>query len=213
MSEENGKKESKLGVFSRRKLFSTVGFGSLFLTLGGVTTGILSYIFPRLNLEPSTKVAVGRPEDFQVGEMKMIDSAQVFIFYESFKDVDGNEHQGFQAVSTICTHLGCTYKPFRQEDPKTYGCGVYAHCPCHGSVFCRDGKNVGGPAPRPLPFFKMELSPDGRIMVDKGAVALTDELSKASGEGVAHDLYLEPGSGKMIAANAYPTGEGTDFSA
>lgn len=196
-------KERRFALFSRRKFFSVLGFGSLFLSLGGIATGALAYIFPRLNLEPSKKMALGRPADFQPGQMKLIESAQIFVFHDK---------AGLQAVSAVCTHLGCSYKPFRSEDSQEYGCSVYAHCPCHGSIFCRDGKNAGGPAPRPLPFYKLELSPDGRILVDKGFSQLGDELSRASGEGVAHNLYLDLQSGQMVAG-PYPTGEDTDFSA
>ena len=202
MSEAN-KKERGFTLFSRRKFFSVLGFGSLFLSLGGIATGALAYVFPRLNLEPSRKMALGRPQDFQLGQMKLIESARVFVFHDK---------EGMQAVSAVCTHLGCSYKPFRPENPEDYGCPVYAHCPCHGSIFCRNGKNVGGPAPRPLPFYKLELSADGRILVDKGVNELGDELSRASGEGVAHNLYLDVRSGQMVAG-PYPTGEGTDFSA
>jgi len=202
LSEAN-KKERGFTLFSRRKFFSALGFGSLFLSLGGIATGALAYIFPRLNLEPSRKMALGRPQDFLPGQMKLIESAQVFVFYDK---------AGLQAVSAVCTHLGCSYKPFRPENVDDYGCPVYAHCPCHGSVFCRDGKNVGGPAPRPLPFYKLELSPNGRILVDKSVNELSDELSRASGEGVAHNLYLDVQSGQLVAG-PYPTGEDTDFSA
>ncbi|GAA4215937.1 QcrA and Rieske domain-containing protein [Actinocatenispora rupis] len=43
--------------------------------------------------------------------------------------------------SAICTHQGCTVAPAGKE----------LHCPCHGSVYqATTGKNVSGPAPRPL---------------------------------------------------------------
>lgn len=46
------------------------------------------------------------------------------------------------AFSAICTHMGCTVAPAGKE----------LHCPCHGSVYqATTGRNVGGPAPRPLP--------------------------------------------------------------
>jgi len=199
--EREFKRDNALGFFSRRKLFSTLGFGSMFLAFGAVANGILAFIFPRLNMEPSSTVAVGRPEDYQVGTMKLVSGAQVYIF---------RDEAGFQAVSGICTHLGCAYKPFREAETDQYGCPVVAHCPCHGSVFCRDGEHVGGPAPRPLPFFRMELSPDGRLMVNKGYSELTDALSQASGEGVAHNLYFDPDQGAMVEG-PYPTGEGTTF--
>jgi len=219
LSEDNNRRETKAGFFSRRKLFSVLGFGSLFAALGALSNGIVAVIFPRLNFEPSLKMSVGRPTDFQTGQMKLIDTAQVYIFKDS---------EGLQAVSAVCTHLGCTYKPFGKtgvpdhrecraqdlgvDDPNAPVVEVFSFCPCHGSVFCRTGEHVGGPAPRPLPFYKLEMTADGRIIVDKAANDLTDGLSRASGEGVAHNLYLDEASGQMVSG-PYPTGEETDFSA
>lgn len=46
------------------------------------------------------------------------------------------------AFSAKCTHMGCTVAP----------AGAQLKCPCHGSVYdALTGKNVSGPAPRPLP--------------------------------------------------------------
>ena len=43
------------------------------------------------------------------------------------------------------------------------------HCPCHGSKFYGDGTNYAGPAPRPLDWVKIEVSPeDGKLVVDLG---------------------------------------------
>lgn len=49
--------------------------------------------------------------------------------------------------SPICPHLGCHYNWFAEADKFI--------CPCHGSVFSKEGKVLGGPAPRgldPLPY-------------------------------------------------------------
>lgn len=49
----------------------------------------------------------------------------------------------FLALSAICTHQGCVIAPSR----------VGFLCPCHGSSYDAEGRNTGGPAPRPLPRF------------------------------------------------------------
>lgn len=45
------------------------------------------------------------------------------------------------AFTAICTHMGCTVAPAGKE----------LKCPCHGSVYdAFTGKNISGPAPKPL---------------------------------------------------------------
>jgi menaquinol-cytochrome c reductase iron-sulfur subunit len=40
-------------------------------------------------------------------------------------------------------------------------------CPCHGSTYSGDGGNVSGPAPRPLAWYHLSVSPDdGQLVVD-----------------------------------------------
>jgi len=67
--------------------------------------------------------------------------------------------QGFYALSTICTHLGCT--------PNWLSAEQKFKCPCHGSGYYITGVNFEGPAPRPLERFQIGLTDDGQIVVDK----------------------------------------------
>lgn len=180
---------------SRRRLLTQLGLGSLALAAGGVAASAGAYLLPQLNFEPSPVFSVGRPEDYQIGSMTLFEAQALFIFRDQI---------GFQAVSDICTHLGCAYKPYGAPDGQFNA--VHAHCPCHGSVFRRDGVMLAGPAPRPVPFFQLSLTPDGRIEVDKSVFRPSDELSRASGEGIGHDLYLDPDSGRLVTG-PLPSGE------
>ena len=64
---------------------------------------------------------------------------------------------GVYAISIVCTHLGCIVKPTANG----------FECPCHGSVFARDGSVVKGPAPRALSWVSVSVSPAG-VVVDEG---------------------------------------------
>jgi menaquinol-cytochrome c reductase iron-sulfur subunit len=44
--------------------------------------------------------------------------------------------------SPVCTHLGCYFQWNEQTG--------HFECPCHASVFSREGRVLAGPAPRPL---------------------------------------------------------------
>jgi len=58
---------------------------------------------------------------------------------------------GFVIFSPICPHLGCRF---------AWNANMNRFlCPCHGSVYTRDGEHVAGPAPRgldPLPLRERE---------------------------------------------------------
>jgi len=57
------------------------------------------------------------------------------------------DQSGLYALSLVCTHLGCSVT-------------VSAHelaCPCHGSIFDRQGRVLKGPADRPLARLKVEV--------------------------------------------------------
>ncbi|MEX2370477.1 MAG: Rieske (2Fe-2S) protein [Bacteroidales bacterium] len=55
----------------------------------------------------------------------------------------------YVALSSICTHQGCTigYNPSSNSLP----------CPCHGSIFDIDGSVLSGPAPTPLKIYETTL--------------------------------------------------------
>lgn len=133
----------------------------------GVLAGIWPYIrslFPNVLYEPPSRFKVGRPDQFSDG-ITFLEDRRIYIFREG---------SAFHCVSGVCTHLGCTvkYSPFRQERDLTvrdisYRSKGEFHCPCHGSKFYDEGTNYAGPAPRPLKWYLLEISPeDGQLVVN-----------------------------------------------
>src|SRR5262245_543444 len=120
-------------------------------TLGLWTLGTLRFMMPNVLTEPSSKVKVGLPESYEEGKV-----------VEKFKDqniwVVRNEGKIY-ALSTTCTHLGCT--PNWLESAQKF------KCPCHGSGFYISGINFEGPAPRPLERWGVSVGDDGQVVVDK----------------------------------------------
>lgn len=68
-----------------------------------------------------------------------------------------NMNEGLTAIYQKCVHLGCKV-PWCQSSQ-------WFECPCHGSKYNRVGEKTGGPAPRGLDHFPMEISGDS-ITID-----------------------------------------------
>ncbi len=63
------------------------------------------------------------------------------------------------ALSPICKHQGCTV----DIEPDRLA------CPCHGSLYGRDGRVLRGPTQAPLDRFPTTVTPDGMLLIDIGA--------------------------------------------
>jgi cytochrome b6-f complex iron-sulfur subunit len=130
----------------RRSLF-TIGC----ISIGAATTGFLAatfrFLVPNVLYEPSRRFDIGAPSDFPPGSVTFLPDRRLYVF---------NGTDGFYAVSSICTHLGCNVKRG----------GPGFACPCHGSQFNENGQVVHGPAPKPLPWYALSLSPRTQLVVD-----------------------------------------------
>lgn len=149
---------------SRRSFLKTVGIGAVLLALGGQLYAMLRSLLPNVLYEPSKRFKVGAMDKFTDGGT-FLEDKRLFVF---------REKNNFHAISASCTHLGCTVKMVKLNQPKKVTVGgkeieeqVEFHCPCHGSKYYGDGTNYAGPAPKPLDYFKLDLSPDdGQLIVD-----------------------------------------------
>lgn len=149
---------------TRRTFLKTMGVSAVLVALGGQLFAMLRSLFPNVLYEPPQKFKVGALGKFTDGGT-FLEDKRLFIFRE--KDT-------FHAISAACTHLGCTVKMVKLDQPKKVTAGsreieeqVEFHCPCHGSKYYGDGTNYAGPAPRGLDYFNLEVSPDdGQLIVD-----------------------------------------------
>jgi Rieske Fe-S protein len=89
---------------------------------------------------------LGAADSFPVGSRTRLDEIPALIL---------RDQAGFRAMSLQCTHLGCTV----EDAPEGY------QCPCHGSRYDRQGTVTRGPAVRPLPRLRVEVSAQGNLMV------------------------------------------------
>jgi cytochrome b6-f complex iron-sulfur subunit len=124
--------------------------------LGLLTLGTVRFLFPNVLSEPPSTFRAGDPINYE--EAKVDDRFKpVGAWVIRARDERGRDI--IYALSTTCTHLGCT--PNWLEAEKKF------KCPCHGSGFKISGVNFEGPAPRPLERYAIRRGEDGQIIVDK----------------------------------------------
>jgi cytochrome b6-f complex iron-sulfur subunit len=149
---------------SRRKFLGRLGLVTTLLAVAGQAFAFFRSLIPNTLYEQPQRFKVGLPADFGEGA-KFLEDRRLFIF---------KEKNTFYAISAVCTHLGCTVKMQKLNQPKKVKAGkrefeerAEFSCPCHGSKYYGDGTNYSGPAPRPLSYYSLELSPeDGQLVVD-----------------------------------------------
>lgn len=130
----------------------TVGWTAFAASLGGFVAMIARYLAPNVVYEPPQSFRIGNPDEYVAGEVSTRWKSKHGIWIVRFDD-------RIVALSTVCTHLGCTPNWLAGEQK--------FKCPCHGSGFRSTGVNFEGPAPRPLERYKIYLDDNGVLVVDK----------------------------------------------
>lgn len=160
MSNNDTQEPTRRGFFGRLALWITG------LAVGGSAFVTVRSLVPNVLYEPSKKIKIG-PLSATPEGVTFYKSAKAYIFKKS-KGTKTELH----AVSALCTHLGCmvTYTgsdPAQQAEKDAKAVGF--SCPCHGSQFSIEGEVLGGPAPAPLAWLALSVSPDdGQLIVDTG---------------------------------------------
>lgn len=163
-------------VETRRSAFSSIlgwvsqpvvmAWASLTAATAVSSLAMARFMMPNVLVEPPTKFKIGPVTDYGAGTVATKWKAQFGVWIVN-DEIDGQ--QMVYALSTVCTHLGCT--PNWLEGEQKF------KCPCHGSGFYKTGVNFEGPAPRPLERYGIRIAEDGMLEVDK-SVKFQQELGQ-----------------------------------
>jgi cytochrome b6-f complex iron-sulfur subunit len=165
-----------LGV-TRRQFFNRSIVAMFGLGLSGFGAAVLAFLWPTLGAGFGSKITVGKIDDIM---QTINDSKQPFyssagrLYISPFPKegvakakkayssavLPGME-AGVVALYQKCVHLGCRV-PFCPTSQ-------WFECGCHGSQYNRVGEKKGGPAPRGLDRFPVEVK-GGTVTVDTGIV-------------------------------------------
>ncbi len=156
---------------NRRDFLLKLGTGAGVVAVCAQGAASLRALIPNVSYDPPTTVKLGPAREFPDG-LKFLPEQRLFVFRQ------GNT---YHAVSAVCTHLGCTVRAEALSQPETREVGGSSlrlthrfACPCHGSTYSGDGVNTGGPAPRPLAWYRLSVAQDdGQLVVD-----LADEVGR-----------------------------------
>lgn len=130
-----------------RRSFFWIGWASIAAASAGFLVSTFRFLVPNVLYEPPSRFSIGLPTDFPPGTATFLADHRLFVF---------NGAEGFYAISSTCTHLGCSVKRVSRG----------FECPCHGSRFDDNGRVVRGPAPSPLSWYALTVSPRGDLIVD-----------------------------------------------
>jgi cytochrome b6-f complex iron-sulfur subunit len=116
--------------------------GTLLVAIEMFFRNLWEYIFPPKEKKKYHKYLVAKIDSVPVGKAKKIKLGKTPVFVVHLPD-------GYRVFSGICTHLGCIVR-WEEEKQRFF-------CPCHKGIYDKTGKVIGGPPPRPLDQYKVEV--------------------------------------------------------
>jgi cytochrome b6-f complex iron-sulfur subunit len=165
----------ELGV-TRRQFFNRTILAGSGLGLGAFGIAALAFLWPSAGGGFGGKIVVGSEADAKDAFDNKIPyyNAAAKTYIVAYPQADlakakkvpaytapilAGMEKGYVALYQKCVHLGCRvpWCPSSQ----------WFECPCHGSKYNRVGEKQGGPAPRGLDRFALEVA-GGNIVVDTG---------------------------------------------
>jgi cytochrome b6-f complex iron-sulfur subunit len=141
------------GSPGRRRFLDYLLGTSLVATLAAIFYPIFKFMSPpRIVESTQNSVVAGKLSDFPVN------SGKIFKFGNKPGILIHTPSGELRAFSAVCTHLECIVQ-YRPDTKQIW-------CACHNGQYNLEGKNIGGPPPRPLEEYTVN-SRNGEIVVTK----------------------------------------------
>ena len=168
-----------IGV-ARRQFLNRGILGMFALGLGGFGAACIGFLWPQGVSGFGSKVTVGRVPDIQAaivagGGFLYVPEGRMWVAefpaaavekaseqYGFYDQVSQGLTAGVTALYQTCPHLGC-----RVPECLT---SQWFECPCHGSQYNQVGGKKGGPAPRGMDRFAMQVNADQTFTVKTGTI-------------------------------------------
>ncbi len=163
---------------TRRQFFNRGIVASQSLAFGAFGAAMIGFLWPSLTGGFGGKVNAGalstimgsiaeKKQPFYVPEARSYINPYPESALAAAKKVYSSSivegmQQGVVALFQKCPHLGCRV-PWCQTSQ-------WFECPCHGSKYNRVGEKKGGPAPRGMDRFPVEIA-GGNVVINTGIVA------------------------------------------
>ena len=111
--------------------------------------------------------STGRDDDPEVPEVVVSRDDVPPVGGDPYRSEEGHFYlvhnaDGVLAFSWRCVHQGCEV-PWDEDEERF-------HCPCHGSIYDRNGARLDGPARRPLDLVQIDVLDNGDVAVTTGEV-------------------------------------------
>jgi Rieske Fe-S protein len=151
---EKNDKIIKSNRFDRRQLLDYLLGTSAFATLAAILYPIFKFMIPpQVTEAQQNSVVAAKTNEIAAN------TGKIFKFGSKPGILIKTEKGDLKAFSASCTHLDCIvqYQPDKKD----------ILCACHNGIYDLTGKNVGGPPPRPLEEFTVNVKGDD-IIVTRG---------------------------------------------
>jgi cytochrome b6-f complex iron-sulfur subunit len=136
---------------TRRRFLDYLLGMSAFATLGAIFYPIIRFMTPPQVVESTENSVVAA----KLNEIPT-NSGKIFKFGNKPGILVRTASGEFKAFSAVCTHLDCIVQ-YRSETKQIW-------CACHNGQYNLNGKNIGGPPPRPLEEFKVNTRGDDVVV-------------------------------------------------